>query len=88
MFQENFNFSMEPAKPDKKEKKEKKDPSPQDLRAEAWKKDTAIFTRERKGVWSAVGDISEFIYKEGMTEDQAIEYMRELNKNKRESEIF
>lgn len=84
LFKENFNLDMEESK---KPKKEKKAPSPQDIRLEAWRKDTTIYTRERKGIWSAVGDVSEFIYKTNMTEDQAVAYMRELNQNRKNSEF-
>ena len=82
----NFKYDMdEPKKP--KKDKEKKAPSPQDIRLEAWRKDTTIYTRERDGIWSAVGDVSEFIYNTDMTEDQAIAYVRELNQNRKNSEF-
>lgn len=58
--------------------------SPQELsRKKAWRMDTRILTLEKKKGHQAVGDVSGFVYRDGMSQEQAWAYAAELNQNKK-----
>lgn len=51
----------------------------------AWRMDQTIILQEKKNSWNAVGDQSGFVYRSGMTPEQARDYVVELNQNKKNS---
>jgi len=62
--------------------------SPQELtRKKAWRLDTTILVQGKKNKHQAVGDITGYVYRDGMTQEQAWEYAAELNQNKKNQEI-
>ena len=62
--------------------------SPQELtRKKAWRLDTTILVQGKKNKHQAVGNNSGYIYRDGMTQEQAWEYVAELNQNKKNSEF-
>lgn len=61
---------------------------PEELsRKKAWRMDNNILVFEHKKRHRAVGDISGFIYRDGMTQEQAWAYAAELNNNKKNQYI-
>lgn len=62
--------------------------SPQELtRKKAWRLDTTILVQGKKNKHRAVGDITGYVYRDDMTQEQAWEYAAELNQNKKNQEI-
>jgi hypothetical protein len=53
-------------------------------RQEAWQKDSELITspEENSGLWRVQGNHSGYTYKDSMTEEKALAYAAELNKNK------
>ena len=60
-------------------------------RAEAFKLDDKLVAAEHlniPGRWKVVGNNTGYIYKDELTQEQAIAYGAELNKNKEESKRY
>lgn len=60
-------------------------------RTEAWSLDTKFIAAEHlniPGHWKVVGNDTWFIYKDEITEEAAIAYAAELNKNKEQSKTY